>query len=99
MNKRLTDEEMEEMLTWLEYQDELSGLVSKLVSSEKAAWEEVERMKGQLQDADKFIRYTIKNLMNAKSHEDFIDFDEIIKQGTLLYQSIQRIQGESESNE
>lgn len=47
MNKRLSDEEMEEMLIWLEHQDELSGLVSKLVSSEQTAWEEVERLREQ----------------------------------------------------
>lgn len=58
-----------------------------------------EKLQEQLHDADKFIRYTINNLLSAKTHEDFVDFDEIIKQGTLLYQAIQRIQGESEQNE
>lgn len=89
MNKRLTVQEMEEMLTWLEYQDELSGLVSKLVSSEKAAWEEVERLKGQLQDALYVMQVTVN------------DIDCYYPQISLiaLKAAIQRIQGESEQNE
>lgn len=63
-----------------------------MIESQILMGEEIERLQGQLQDADQFIRYTINNLLSAKTHEDFVDFDEIIKQGTLLYQSIQRIQ-------
>lgn len=68
-----------------------------MIESQILMGEEIERLQGQLQDADQFIRYTINNLLNAKSHQDFVDFDEIIKQGTLLYQSIQRIQEDKQN--
>lgn len=50
-----------------------------------------EQLKSQLDDAAEYIKKTVRSCQTTEA----IDYDEIIKWGTLTHQAIQRIKGEA----